>query len=377
MRIVLADNQQSRHGQLRRIVLGEGLTCEAQDIVGYESLAARLADGNADVVVVTFNGAVDEALAAVRTAHDVCEAPILAAGHNATVSLVREAVRAGAREFLDVDQLQQELAQVVGQIEAERQLPTGRGDLVCCYSPNGGAGVSTIAVNLAARLVEGRPDQVALVDLNSAPSDLALLLDLAPEHTLDDLCERWERMDRKLIARTMNRHASGLQVLAQAGYPAEGGAAGRPVDPMAVGRLAVLLRRNYAAAVVDLDHALGAAELAAMSHASLIALVVRPDVPGLRRARWAVEAAAEAGVPRERFRPVINRWGQAGQVKKAQVEEILGLSVFQTIPEDSRLVNRAVNRGVPLAEVSKVARISRSFSSFARHVQNSARSETG
>lgn len=376
MRIVLADNQQSRSSQLRRIVLGEGLTCDAQDVVGYENLAARLADGNADLVMVTFNGASDEALSAVRTAHDVSEAPILAAGHNATVALVREAVRAGAREFLEIDQIQNELAEFVGTIEAQRDLPTRRGDLICCYSPNGGTGVSTLAVNLAARLATGMPEQVALVDLKPAPSDLALMLDLAPEHTLDDLCEHWERIDRKLIARTMTRHSSGLHVLAQAGYPEDGGPVDRPIDPMAVRRLSVLLRRNYSAAVMDLDHALGAAEVAAMSHSNLVALIVRPDVPGLRRARWALDSAVAAGVPRERFRLVLNRWGQAGQVKKAKVEEILGQSIYQTIPEDSRLMNRAVNRGVPLAELSKLARISRTFSSFARHVQTSARSET-
>ena len=41
MRIVLADNQQQRSEQLRRILLGEGLTCEAGDVVRVKPGYAR------------------------------------------------------------------------------------------------------------------------------------------------------------------------------------------------------------------------------------------------------------------------------------------------------------------------------------------------
>ena len=88
--------------------------------------------------------------------------------------------------------------------------------------------------------------------------------------------------------------------------------------------------------------------------------------------RWALDAAASLGVPRDRFRLVLGRSGQRGQIERAKVEEILGIDVFQAIPDDQSAMNRAVNRGVPLAELSKMSRISRSFSSFARSVQTSA-----
>lgn len=375
MRIVLADNQQPRSEQLRRILLGEGLTCDVEDVVSYDGLPRRLAGTKADLVLVTCNGAEEESLSAIRAAHQATDAPILAAGPAATIPLIREAMRAGARGFLDLNRFRQELAETLEKIEADGTVASRRGQVISLYSPNGGVGVSTTAINLAAGLAVGAPDQVALVDLRPAPSDLSLLLDIDPEHTVDDVCGAWERMDRKMLEGAMVRHASGAWVLCQAGYVDAPGTAKKAFTPPAVRQLLSLVRRIYSVTVVDLPTELGAEQVEAMRYSNSVGLLVRADVPGVRRARWALDTAVALGVARRRFRLVLSRSGQRGQVEPAKVEEILGIKVFQSIPEDSQAVNRAVNRGVPLAELSRMSRISRSFSSFAHSVQTSAWSE--
>jgi len=374
MRIVLADNQPQRSEQLRRILLGEGLTCQPDDVVSYDGLSGRLASTKTDLVLVTCNGAEEESLGAIRAAHQATDAPILAAGPAATVPLIREAMRAGAREFLDLGRFREELAEVLGKIEADGTVVSRRGQVISLYSPSGGVGVSTTAINLAVGLAADAPDQVALIDLRPAPSDLALMLDIEPEHTIDEVCGAWERMDRRMLEGAMVRHASGARILAQAGYP-EAGIPSRVITPEAVRQLLSLLRRIYTVTVVDLAAEPRAEQIEAMRYSNFVGLIVRADVPGLRRARWALDTAVAMGIERSRFRVVLGRSGQRGQVEPAKVEEILGIKVFQSIPEDCRAVNRAVNRGVPLAELSRMSRISRSFSSFAHSVQTSAWSE--
>ena len=375
MRIVLADDRQPRSEQLRRILLGEGLTCDAQDAVGYDDLPGRLAGVKADLVLVAMGDEMDAALAAVRTAHQLCDAPILVAAENATVPLMREAMRAGAHEFLELGRLREELSEALVKIDAGG-INSHRGNVICLYSPSGGVGVSTTAVNLAVRLAGALPEQVALVDLKRAPSDLSLLMDIEPGHTLDELCIQWDRLDRKLLDGAMVRHGSGVHVLAQAGYPEDGRIPKQTLSRQAVRQLVILLRRMYPVAVLDLDHSLDEHQIEAMRLATFVGLIVRADVPGLRRARWALDAAGSLGISRDRFRLVLGRSGQRGQIEPAKVEEILGIQVFQAIPDDHSMMNRAVNRGVPLAELSRMSRISRSFSSFARSVQTSAGSET-
>ena len=370
MRIVLADNQPERSETIRRVLLGEGLACDAGDVVPYADLPVRLAGVKPDLVLVTCNGAPDDAIAAIRMAHETTGVPILAVGQQATVEVIREAMRAGACEFLQLNAIRFELSQALAKIEAEGRLPSRRGTLIAVFSPNGGVGVSTTAVNLAARLAQEMPDQVALIDLNPAPSDLALLLDVDPLHTLGDLCAMSQRLDRKMLEGTMVRHASGVRVLAQAGYPADGGSPENLLSPAVVRQLCTLARRSFATTILDLAHTLHECQLEAMRLSNLVALIARPDVPGLRRARWALDAAAAKGVARDRFRLVLNCYGRSGQVHPAKVEEILGIQVFQQIPEDHRAVHLAANRGVPLVELSRLSRISRSFSSFARSVQS-------
>jgi pilus assembly protein CpaE len=281
-------------------------------------------------------------------------------------------MRAGAREFLELGRLREDLSEVLIKIEAEGGLTGRRGTLVSIYSPSGGVGVSTTAVNLAVRLASRGADQIALVDLKPAPSDLALMLDIEPEHSTDEVCGAWGRLDRKMLEAAMVRHRSGVHVLAQAGFPEDGSLPENTLTKEAVRQIGTLARRSYVVTVADLPHTLDAPVVEAMRLSSIVGLIARPDVPGLRRARWALDAAAAAGVPRDRFRLVLNRFGQSGQVKLSKVEEILGIRVFQRIPEDGGAVNRAVNRGVPLAESSKLSRIGRSFSSFARSVQISS-----
>ena len=167
MRIVLADNQQERREQVRRVLLGEGVTCEADDAVSFEGLAARLAGAKTDLVLVVTNGAREAALEAIRTAHSVSSAPILVTGEKATVELVRS--DAGRRPGISRRDPIPRLSSTI-KIEAEGSLPNERGTVISVYSPNGGVGVTTTALNLAVRLAGGQADQVALVDLKPSPA---------------------------------------------------------------------------------------------------------------------------------------------------------------------------------------------------------------
>jgi pilus assembly protein CpaE len=377
MRIVLAVEQHEHIEPLRRVLLGEGVTCDAEDAVVYHGAAARLAAIEADLVLVACGDKLDAAEVAIRESHAATAAPIFACGDTGNGESVRRAIRAGATEFLSIDQLREELTDALLKVEAERHLPNERGTVVAMYSPNGGCGVTTTAINLAARLARKDHGKVALFDIRRSPSDMSLMLDIEPEHTMDEVTASWQRLDGQMLDAAMTRHDSGFHVLPQSGYPVAGAEQGDHLSAPAVRQLITLARRRYQHVVLDLEHDLSPETFEAMQLASIIALVARPDVPGLRRARWALDTAEQNGLARDRFRMVLNRFGGAGQVKLAKAEEILGIKIFQSIPEDRRTVSRAINRGVPIANLARLSRVNRSFASLARSVRRHVPSRQG
>jgi pilus assembly protein CpaE len=372
MRVVVADKEADSSNELRRILLGQGLSCEVDDVVEFAGLAGRLAAVHPDLVMIRCNGSPEDALKAIRTAHQITDVPILAAGEP-RIPLVREAMRAGAQEFLDVSKLREELAEALKNLDTGSERLSQRGKIISLFSPIGGAGVSTAAVNLAASLVgTGRkslPEKVALVDLNPPPTDLASLLDIEPKYTVADVCSQWERLDTKMMTAALIEHSSGIHVLAQAGCPPGGTVPRCELSRVAVREIFILLRRMFPLVVVDLGHTLSEDQIEAMQQSNFVGLVVRADVPGLRRAHWALEVLTQMGMDHHRFQLVLNGYGGREQVKQAKVEAALDMRVFWSLPENAALVTRARNQGVPLAGLSSLARIQSSFTGFARGIR--------
>ncbi|MBN2577858.1 MAG: hypothetical protein JXB10_02620 [Pirellulales bacterium] len=367
----MADARGNPCDDLRRILLGEGLTCELEDVVEYGSLPGRLAAVHPDLVLVCCNGTQEEALAAIRTAHQITDAPILAAGEP-RISLVCEAMRSGAKEFLDLGSPREELSAALRHLESRGEMPSQRGKIISLFSPICGVGVSTVAVNLAASLAADEKTvsgKVVLLDLNPPPTDISSLLDLEPKYTVADVCSQWERLDAKMLAAAIIEHSSGIHLLAQAGCPRNGSHPRCDANPAALRQLFILLRRMYPLVVVDLGHALTENQVEALRQSNFVGLVGRADVPGLRRVHWALEALIERGLNRERFKLILNHHGGGGQIKHAKVEEALNMKIFCTLPENTALVTRARNQGVPLRQLSSMARINASFSGLARDVR--------
>ena len=63
----------------------------------------------------------------------------------------------------------------------------GRRHLIACFSPKGGVGTTTIAVNIAMALAERAPTQVAIIDLDVDFGQVATHVNVKPRLTVADL----------------------------------------------------------------------------------------------------------------------------------------------------------------------------------------------
>ena len=91
---------------------------------------------------------------------------------------------------------------------------------VAVFSPKGGVGTTTIAVNIAVAAATRRPDRVVLVDFALQFGNVATHLNLDPGQTIADVVRDDSALNEPELLRTYAmRHDSGLHVLAAPSAP--------------------------------------------------------------------------------------------------------------------------------------------------------------
>lgn len=259
------------------------------------------------------------------------------------------AMRAGVCEYLrlpfEAAELDAALGRVLRLLEAPAGDPKRPGRVYAFFAAKGGVGVTTLATNIAIELrrLTGRP--TLLLDLDIELGEAALVLGLEPRHTLVDVARNVHRLDPELLASYVERHASGLHVLAAPLHPAPGEAVG--ADP--VRALLGFLRRQYAFVVVDAARATAPHALAAIERAERAFAVADPDLSSLRNLKRCTPLLARAvGHDPDRIRLILNRYEAVAPISPGEVEAALGLPVHRTLGEDREAATQAAADRKPL-----------------------------
>jgi pilus assembly protein CpaE len=363
MQVLLISDHEATGGPVRQVLLKGGLDCPADRVVTPETAAARLAKAPADLVVAVLGPDPDRLLAATAELSVRPPTRLVVVGPATDPKLVLRALRGGADDFIDEAELEAELSAALARCRAARSEPEATGRLIAVLAPSGGSGSSTLAANIATVLAKEH-HKAALLDLKLEAGDLAALLDLKPDFTLADLCQNVERLDGSLLERALSRHASGVHLLAPPRQLAD-----VPfVTAEGVRRALALARVAFPYVVADLDHSFRDEQMQVLRQADVVLLVLRLDFASLRNARRALEHLERSGVPPDRFRLVVNRYGQPKEVPAAKAEEALGIKIFHYVPDEPRTVNRANNNGVPVVLEAPSAKVSRSVARLAAGV---------
>ena len=105
-----------------------------------------------------------------------------------------------------------------------------------------------------------------------------------------------------------------------------------------------------------------------LRQADLLLMVLRLDFTSLKNTKRFLDHLDGLGIPMDRVRLVVNRYGQPREVPLAKAEEALKMKVFHVIPDDPKVVNRANNNGVPVVLDAPSAKVSRAIAKLARAV---------
>jgi pilus assembly protein CpaE len=295
---------------------------------------------------------------------------------------LRRSMLAGAREFLVKPFSSDELTASIRQVHAREREKLGRmaataaaeqrapaqarepGRVVAVFSPKGGVGRTTIAVNLAVAAAGEPGREVVLVDGSFQFGDVGVLLNLNPKNkSIADLVPdlesgaQPEALDAYLIS-----HSTGAKVLLAPPSPEMA----ELVTPAAVRRILDGLRARYDLVVVDCAAAFSDSTLAMLDEADLVLTVLTLEITSIKNMRLFLEVVDQLGYPPDKIELVLNRSDSALGIRVADVEHSIGRRVDHTVVSDGRSVVYALNRGVPFVTSNREAQVSQDVVRLAR-----------
>lgn len=223
-------------------------------------------------------------------------------------------------------------------------MSVARGKVHAVFSPKGGAGKTTIAVNLATVMAREFGQRVALVDLDLESGDVAISTQIEPTRSIHDAVALEASLDLGALRSLMTTTASGVAVLPAPGNPA----VAADVSANLVTSVLALLVADFDHVVVDCPPAFTPHVLAAFDRSDTISMITSLDLASIKNMKLALDTMARLRMPASRLRVIVNRDAADLALTAEDVQDALGVVLAARIPE-SRDVQTAPNTGRTLA----------------------------
>ncbi|MAS36160.1 MAG: hypothetical protein CL610_19295 [Anaerolineaceae bacterium] len=286
---------------------------------------------------------------------------------------LRRAMLAGARNFLtkpiEMDELYNTIrtvharnkpiaaqyAAVEGAAElrpkmANRQANERAGHIITVYSPQGGVGTTTIATSVASGLMK-EGSKVLLVDADLQFGDISIVLNLQTQSTMVELIPDVDDLDTELFENIVATHDSGLKVLLGPKRPEF--AEEVENNPEALAQILKKIAGHYDFIVIDTSTRLDDLLLALFDLSAKIVMVCTPTIPSVKNVRLVLDLFDKLKYPLDKVMLAVNRvpddrQGKRSAVSLEKISDFLKRPVVTAIPSNEQIVNRAINKAVPV-----------------------------
>ncbi len=382
IRVLIVDDISETRDHLSKLLGFEGDI----DVVGAAASGAEaieLASSlNPDVVLMDINMPDMDGIAATELlSRAVPTVSVVMMSVQGEADYLRRSMLAGAREFLVKPFSSDELTASIRQVHARERDKLSRmavapvasggpsgsgqastasgepGQVVAVFSPKGGVGRTTVAVNMAVAAATELGKKVVLVDGSFQFGDVGVLLNLNPKNkSIADLVPELEQAGNEVesIDTFVITHSAGIRVLLAPPSPEMA----ELITPAGIKRVIEALRQTHDLVVVDCAAYFNDTTLAILDSADVILTMLSLEITSIKNMRLFLEVADQLGYEGGKVRLVLNRADSALGIRVADVEHSIGRKVSDTIVSDGRSVVYALNRGVPFFLSNREAQVS-------------------
>ena len=346
-----------------------------------------------DVVLMDINMPDMDGIAATeRLSAEVPGTAVVMMSVQGEADYLRRSMLAGAREFLVKPFSSDELTASIRQVYTREQdkqtrlaaVPmaarepaagsdglngsgAGRvdGQIIAIFSPKGGVGRTTVAVNMAIAAATELGKSVVIVDGSFQFGDVGVLLNLNPKNkSIADLVPELEAGELESIDTFVINHSAGIRVLLAPPSPEMA----ELITPSGVRRVLEALRRGHDLVIVDCTSWFNETTLAILDAADTILTMLSLEITSIKNMRLFLEVAEQLGYEQDKVKLVLNRADSSLGIRVQDVESSIGRKVDHTIVSDGRSVVYALNRGVPFFLSNREAQVSQDILRLAQAV---------
>lgn len=308
---------------------------------------------------------------------------ILISATQTQMDFVREAMLAGASGFLlkpfDLEDLSRSIEQVYHLWQQRSTLfaetrsqgqaadkPAAKAHSIALFSPKGGAGTTTLAVNLAIALKEETNVPVLLVDADLRTADVDIFLSIFGKRSILDLVNLNQKIDRELLEQVITEHASGIMVLRgdpQLQFidaPFETGQVGSLIEGI------ISLWDGYV--VINTSNGLDRWTVEILDVVDTILVVTTPELPALRVTRNFLDLAEATADTSGRWQVVMNAYQGKKVLQTADIEASIHYPISATVAEDGMLASTAINQGRPLVTSQRKSPLVKDIQALAQQI---------
>ena len=278
---------------------------------------------------------------------------------------LRRAMMAGARDFLTKPFGGDELTAAIRRVHEKRPQqrvvvqpqtggiagsdgaagqPRNDGTVITVYSPKGGSGCSSVAINVAVTLAK-RKHKTVLVDGSLQFGDISVMLNMKAVTSLYDLSgENSAELDAELISSIVQVHATDLNVLFAPPRPEMADV----VTEETLTNLLNALRQQYEFIIVDTSSHLSEKTLALLDVSDRILLVTEQSLPSLKNGKLFFDLTESLDYSMSKVWMVVNKASNKRRIKVKDIADTLKRPVFMAIPVDDDVVSAAMDSGIPI-----------------------------
>ena len=380
IRVLIVDDIPETRDHLTKLLGFEGDVEVVGSAASGTEAIAMAAQLHPDVVLMDINMPDMDGIATTeKLSAQVPAASVVMMSVQGEADYLRRSMLAGAREFLVKPFSSDELTASIRQVYTREQeklsrmalapvagVPVGAsangsdggagdGQVIAIFSPKGGVGRTTVAVNVAVAAATELGKSVVLVDGSFQFGDVGVLLNLNPKNkSIADLVPELEAGEPESLDTFVINHSAGVRVLLAPPSPEMA----ELITPSGIRRVLDALRRGHDLVIVDCTSWFNETTLAILDTADIVLTMLSLEITSIKNMRLFLEVAEQLGYDQDKVKLVLNRADSSLGIRVTDVESSIGRKVDHTIVSDGRSVVYALNRGVPFFLSNREAQVS-------------------